>query len=251
MGTTSTGRLAAAEFVGTTIVMLGGPGLLVLGGDDLGRVGVALGFGLSMAIAIGVIGAVANPMFSLALWFAKAIPSRELIADWVGQFLGAIFGAAVIFGLNESTRFASGMNGWETTADFGLQRSGFAELGNVLAAELVLGVILVVVLLASIKEQRSSAATAAFVGSAVGLAALFLQPISGVGVNPARSLAMAIFADADPNPLAQVWPFIVVPVVAAVGGLLVWLSIDEDTIDSTVFDDSVLERAADAVTGQD
>ena len=45
MITPGTGRLIAAEFVGTTIVMIGGPGLIVLGGD-VGRVGVALGFGL-------------------------------------------------------------------------------------------------------------------------------------------------------------------------------------------------------------
>ena len=56
MSESSTGRNVAAEFVGTTIVMLGGPGLLVLGGDDLGPLGVALGFGLAMAISIGVIG---------------------------------------------------------------------------------------------------------------------------------------------------------------------------------------------------
>lgn len=254
---TSTGRLAAAEFVGTTVVMLGGPGLIVLGGDDVGRVGVALGFGLSMALAVGVIGAVANPMFSLALWFAKAIPSRELFADWIGQFLGAIFGAALIFGMNDTTRFLTGTNGWQPSddvepgVDLNVSVTGFGNLGVVLAAELVLGVILVVVLLASIKEQRSNAAAAGFVGGATGLAALFLHPISGIGVNPARSLGMAIFADTDPNALGQVWPFIVVPIVAAFGGLLVWLSIDEDTIDSTVFDDGVLERAADAVTGQD
>ena len=61
MSETSTGRNVAAEFVGTTIVMLGGPGLIVLGGDDIGPLGVAVGFGLAIAISIGVIGAVANP----------------------------------------------------------------------------------------------------------------------------------------------------------------------------------------------
>jgi aquaporin Z len=249
MSDTSTGRLAAAEFVGTTIVMLGGPGLLVLGGPDIGRVGVALGFGLSLAVAIGVIGAVANPMFSLALWFAKAISSRELIADWVGQFVGAIFGAALIFGLAHRTRFTSGTNGWEPNSGMAAPITHFGSLGVVLAGELVLATILVVVLLSSISEQRSNAASAAFVGGTMTVAALFLGPISGIGVNPARSLAMALFADTDPNALGQVWPFIVVPIVAAFGGLLVWLAIDEATIDSTVFNDTIVESATDALTG--
>lgn len=255
MSQPSTGRLVAAEFVGTTVVMLGGPGLIVLGGDDIGRVGVALGFGLATAIAIGAIGAVANPMFSLALWFAKAISRKELLSDWVGQVAGAVFGAALIFGLNDADRFARGTNGWQPDdsvgdgVDLGLHVTGFAGMGVVLAAELALGALVVVVLLSAIKEQRSNAAAAGLVGAAVTLAALFLQPISGVGINPARSIGMAIFADTDPNALVQVWAFVLVPIVAAFGGLLVWLAIDESTIDDTVFDDSVLESASDAVTG--
>lgn len=249
MTATPIGRLAAAEFVGTALVVLGGPGLLVFGGPDVGRLEVALGFGLSTAIAIGVIGAVANPMFSLALWFGKAIPGRELIGDWVGQFLGAIFGASVLFGLNEADRLTVGTNGWEPSSDFGVPQTGFAHLGVVIAAELVLGTVAVLVLLSSVKEHRSNTATAAFTGGAVALAALFLGPISGVGINPARSLAVAIFADTDPNALAQVWPFVVVPVVAAFAGLLVYLAIDDATIDDTVFDDTVLEDLSDTVTG--
>jgi aquaporin Z len=249
-------RLAAAEFVGTTIVMIGGPGLLVIGGGDVSRLELALGFGISTAIAIGVIGAVANPMFSLALWFAKAITGRELVSDWIGQLLGAVFGAAVLFGLNDTTRFVTGVNGYDTSGlkdgvDLGYNLSGFSDLGVVLAAELVMAVIVVVVLLGSIREQRSNTATAGFVGGAMVLAALFLSPISGVGINPARSIGMAIFADTDPNALGQVWVFVVVPVVAAFAGLLVWLAIDDDTIDDTVFDDTVLETATDALTGDD
>ena len=69
---------------------------LVLGDESIGTLGVAVGFGASMAIAIGVIGAVANPMFTLALWFSRGITRAEATADWTGQFLGAIFGAILV-----------------------------------------------------------------------------------------------------------------------------------------------------------
>jgi len=248
------GRGVAAEFVGTTIVMLGGPGLMVLGAADLDTLAIAIGFGASLAIAIGVIGAVTNPMFSLALWFARAITGRELAGDLVGQTLGAVFGALVIFGLNDTTRFVSGTTGWEPSTDvipgvdLGVHLTGFANLGVVLAAELGLATLLVVVLLSSITQQRSSAASGAFIGVAYGVSMMFLMPISGGGLNPARSLAMAIFADTDPNALAQVWPFLIVPVIAAFAGLLVWLSIDEASVDDTVFDDTIVESAVDAAT---
>ncbi|MDW3214811.1 MAG: aquaporin [Ilumatobacteraceae bacterium] len=254
MTETTTGRLVAAEFVGTTVVMLGGPGLMIVGGDDIGTLGVAVGFGVSIAIAIGVIGAVANPMFSLALWFSKGVTTRELLSDWVGQFAGAVFGAALLFGLNDTTRFVTGTNGWDpgradTGVDLGISLSGFADLGVVLAAELALGTIVVVVLLSSISQQRSNSAMAAFTGAAYALGTLFLLGISGAGMNPARSLGTAIFADTDPNALGQLLPFVIIPLLASFAGTMIWLMIDDATIDDTLFDDSFLEDAADAVTG--
>lgn len=254
MTETTTGRLVAAEFVSTTVVMLGGPGLMIVGGDDIGTLGVAVGFGVSIAIAIGVIGAVANPMFSLALWFSKGVTTRELLSDWVGQFAGAVFGAALLFGLNDTTRFATGTNGWDpgradTGVDLGISLSGFADLGVVLAAELALGTIVVVVLLSSISQQRSNSAMAAFTGAAYALGTLFLLGISGAGMNPARSLGTAIFADTDPNALGQLLPFVIIPLLASFAGTMIWLMIDDATIDDTLFDESFLEDAADAVTG--
>src|SRR5262245_28527391 len=240
------GRTIAAEFVGTTVVMLGGPGLIVLG-TDVSRLEFALGFGLATAISIGVIGAVANPMFSLALWFARGIKGSELLLDFVGQFLGAIFGAAVLFGLNDLDRFTSGTNGWEpgdsvgTGVDLGVHVTGFANLGVVMGAELLIATMVVVVLLAAIREQPSNATAAAFVGGATVIGALFLFPISGAGINPARSLAMAIFADTDPNALGQVWVFILMPLIASFAGLFIWLAISEVTIDETMLDDTFLD----------
>lgn len=253
MASDTAGRNLAAEFTATTIVMLGGPGLFVLGGDGIGSLEIALASAASMAIAIGVIGAVANPMFSLALVLARAISLREAAVDWAGQFLGAAFGALLIFGMNDTTRFGTGTNGWEPATDvepgvdLGIHLTGFGSLGVVLAAEFVVGSIVTVVLLSSISQQRSNAAMAAFTGAAYGMGMLFLIGISGGGINPARSLGSAIFADTDPNALGQVWAFVLVPAASAFAGLLVWLAIDDATVDDTVFDDTILDDAADAI----
>ena len=243
MNDPSTVRLIAAEFAGTTIVMLGGPGLMVLGGGSIGALEAALGFGLAMAIAIGVIGAVANPIFSLALFLARQISPRESVSDWIGQLLGGIFGAALVFGINDTDRVPSAANGWD--------HSGFAELGSVLAAELVLSVVVVLVLLSAVSQRLATTSVAAFTGAAYGMAMLFLMRIDGGGINPARSIGSALFADTDPNALGQLWAFVVVPAVGAVGGLMLWLLIDEATIDDTVFDETLVETASDVVTGDD
>jgi aquaporin Z len=248
MSDASSVRNVFAEFVGTILVMLAGPGLMVLGGDSIGPLEVAISFGAAIAISIAVIGAVANPMFTLALLFSRGVTVREAVGDWIGQFLGGIVGAALIFGMNDTDRFATGTNGWEPTEAVGVQATGFSTLGAVIAAELLIGTFVVVVLLASISQQRANTAMAAFTGLAYGLGALFLANISGAGINPARSLGTALFADTDPNALGQVWVFVLVPLVAAFGGTLVWLAIDDATIDDTLFDDTFLEDMSDAVT---
>lgn len=255
MSSQSAARLAAAEFVGTALVVLGGPGLLVLGGPELGQLGAAIGFGASLAIAIGVLGAVANPMFSLALWLARAITRKELFSDWIGQILGGLFGGAVLWGLTNTEGLTTGVNGWQpgdgvdSGLDLGVTTGPFAELGVVLAAEFVFAILLVVVLLSAVREQRSNAATAAFVGAAATVATLFLLPISGSGLNPARSLGVAVFSDTDPNALGQVWLFIVIPIVAAVAGLFVWLAISEATVDDTAFDGTFVDDLSDRLPG--
>lgn len=253
MSEPSVGRSIAAELVGTFVVVLAGPGLLVLGDDAVGPLEVAIGSGIAMAIAIGVIGAVANPMFSLALWFSREISRTELLTDWVGQLVGGVLGGAVLFGLHDMTRYATGINGWEPAdevpagVELPIHLSGFADLGVVVAAELVLGTVLVVVLLSAIGRLRGEASVAAFVGAAYGLATLLLVGISGAGVNPARSIGTALFADTDPGAIGQLWPFVVVPLVAAFTGTMIWLVVDEAEIDDTVFDDTLLDDAADAV----
>ncbi len=128
-----------------------------------------------------------------------------------------------------------------------MQLTGFSTLGTVIAAELVIGTIVTVALLSSISQQRSSVSVAAFTGLAAGLGALILLPISGAGLNPARSIGAAVFADTDPNALGQVWVFVIVPLVAAFGGTLVWLAIDDAEVDDTVFDDTILDDAADRI----
>lgn len=234
-------RNVSTELTATTLVMLAGPGVLSLTSGGVGDLGAAIAFGAAIAIAIGVLGAVANPMFTLALLVVREITVREAVGDWVGQVLGAILGGALIFGINDLARIDRGANGWD--------RNGFGELGSVISAELVFGVIVVVVLLSSISKGFSMAAIAMFTGTAYAVAHLVLLDLDGGGINPARSIGSAIFADTDPNALGQVWVFVVVPLVAAVAAVFVWLAIDDAEIDDTIFDETLVDDAQNALTG--
>lgn len=234
-------RNIATELVATAILMLAGPGLIVLSSGPVNTLAVAVSFGAALAIAIGVLGAVANPALSLALTVIREISPAQLIQDWIGQFAGAIVGAAAIWGINDQTRASVGGNGWDV--------GPLSEIGAVIAAELVFTVVLVVVFLSAISQGLPKAAIAGFTGLAYAIGTLVLLGISGAGMNPARSLGSAIFTDTNPNALGQVIVFIIVPLVAAVAAVFIWLAIDDAEVDDTMFDNTFIDDLGDAIDG--
>lgn len=234
-------RNVGTELFAMVLLMLAGPGLIVLSAGQIDTLAVAFSFGAALAIAIGVIGAVANPALTLGLLVVKEISTRDAVGDWIGQFVGAILGGAVIWGINDTTRSSIGSNGWD--------RGGLSELGSVIAAELVFTIVLVVVFLSAISQGQSKSGVAAFTGLAYAIGHLVLLSISGGGLNPARSLGSALFSDGDPQPLAQVVVFIIVPLIGAVAAVFVWLAIDDADVDDTIFDGTVIDAIGDKIDG--
>src|SRR4051794_13018699 len=97
------GRRAAAEFLGTFWLVLGGCGAAVLPSiyDEIGVgfVGVSLAFGLSlltMAYTIGPIsGCHLNPAVTVGIWAAGRFPARDIAPYVVAQVGGAIVATVV------------------------------------------------------------------------------------------------------------------------------------------------------------
>ena len=58
-------------------------------------------------------------------------------------------------------------------------------------------------------------------------------PVSNTSVNPARSIATAVFQ--GDWALGQVWAFIVFPLIGAVLGVLVWLLVHDERLEDTMF----------------
>ena len=87
----------AAELVGTAVLVLFGCGAAVLGGDNVGQLGIALAFGfaiVAMAYGIGpVSGCHVNPAVSLAAFVAGRMSAKDMGLYWMAQFIGAIIGA--------------------------------------------------------------------------------------------------------------------------------------------------------------
>ncbi|MFD7922788.1 MIP family channel protein [Streptomyces sp. NPDC059740] len=215
-------RAVVAEFLGTLILIFVAVGTAVLAGEFIGTFGIALTFGftlLVLAYAIGPIsGSHVNPAITLGMLLAKRISPRTALEYWVAQILGAIVGAALLYLL------AKQVPGLRTDGAFGT--NGFADrsavhlgLGGAFLTEIVLTFFVVWVVLA----MTHKVAVTGFDGLAIGLsfAAVHLVgiPLTGMSVNPARSLGPALFAGGQA--LSQVWVFLVAPMVGGAVAALV------------------------------
>lgn len=238
--------VAAAEFVGTAVLVLAGPGTAILA-PQIGHVGVALAFGFALLVMAYVIGPVSgchiNPAVTLGMLIAKKIPTRHAVYAWVAQIIGGIFGAVVIFGI------ASGRDGWERGgfASNGWDRDGFSGLGSAIVVEIVFTALLVFVVLTTTGRRFAPGFGGLVAGITLALIHFVTIPVDNTSVNPARSIATAIFADTSPNALGQLWVFIVFPLIGAVIGVFLWLMIDEATLETTMLDTDMLRKTRDAL----
>jgi len=222
-------KKAIAEFVGTFTLVLFGCGAAVIAGMGTGPtaidvLGIAFAFGLSivaMAYGIGMIsGCHINPAVSLGVFMAGKMPANELITYWIAQVLGALAGAAVLAiilsGKAEGWDGGLGQNGWGA--------GNFGEY-NVLSA-LIFEIVATFLFLVCILGVTQKGAPAHLAGLAIGLTLVVIHivgiNVTGVSVNPARSLGPAIIGVAsNPAALGQVWLFIVAPLIGgAAAGLL-------------------------------
>jgi aquaporin Z len=217
-------RRAAAEFVGTFVLVLGGVGTAVIAGDKVGNLGVAFAFGLSllvMAYAVGPIsGCHINPAVTFGLLIQRRIRIDEAVRYWVAQIIGAIAAAALLLVIVKA-RAA----GYDTSAEglgangFGSHASGDYPWGAAFVIEIVLTAFLVFTVLAATDRL----AEVAFAGIPIGLVLVLIHlvsiPVDNTSVNPARSIGPAIFVGGFA--LKQLWLFIVAPLLGGLLGALV------------------------------
>jgi aquaporin Z len=226
MQRTTTQRLAA-EFLGTLWLVLGGTGAVVLAasfpGTGIGFLGVALAFGLTVltgAYALGGIsGAHFNPAISLGLWVGGRFPARDLPGYIIAQILGGIAGSAILYAI------ASGVSSFSLSDGFAANGYGTHSPGGYsLFAGIVVEVVMTAFFVFIIHGVTDKYAPAALAPLAIGLTLTLIHlvsiPVTNTSVNPARSLAPAVFVGGWA--LAQVWVFIVFPIIGGIVGGLVY-----------------------------
>ena len=220
-----------AELFGTMVLVLMGCGAAVLAGLHVGFLGIAFAFGLSvlsMCYAIGHIsGCHINPAITLAYLAVGRITGKEAISYMIAQVIGAIIGAAILYliaqGKADYTLAANGLgqNGVEAGSP-----DKYALMSG-LIAETIFTMIFLMVILGSTSKNNPTGTVA---GVAIGLSLTLIHivgiPVTGVSVNPARSIGPALFVGGDA--LSHLWVFIVGPFAGCLLAAGLWKVIDRD-----------------------
>jgi aquaporin Z len=222
-------KKAIAEFIGTFTLVFFGCGAAVIAGMGTGPtaidvLGIAFAFGLAivgMAHGIGPIsGCHVNPAVSFGVLVAGRMTMSDFVAYVIAQVLGAIAGAIVLYvilsGKASGWTGSLGQNGWG---------AGYLGQYNLLSA-FIFEVVATFIFLVCILGVTQKGSPAEFAGLAIGLTLVAIHivgiNVTGVSVNPARSLGPAIIGvGSNPAALGQVWLFIVAPLIGAgIAGIL-------------------------------
>ncbi|WP_150308023.1 aquaporin Z [Planctomonas psychrotolerans] len=219
-----------AEFFGTFLLVLGGVGAALFAADfgtgtsgtslGIGFVGVSLAFGLAVMAAAYAFGPISgghfNPAVTLGLAAAGRFPWRDSLGYIVAQMLGGAVATSMI------ALIGSSRDGWVQAAqDGGFASNGWGELSpggfgilGAIVVELLFTALFLLVILGVTHPTRGNPA---FAGLAIGLTLTLIHlvtiPVDNTSVNPARSLAAAIYGGTDS--LGQLWVFLVFPIVGA------------------------------------
>ena len=215
-----------AEMVGTAVLVLMGCGVAVslnCSSDcstvyNAGSViGTALAFGLAvvaMAYTIGGIsGCHINPAITLGCMLTKRMSTKDGFMYMLFQCIGAFIGSALLFVLTGQVEELSGTGANDLQA-------GVSMWGG-LIAEVVFTCVFVLVVLGTTDAKKGAGN---FAGLAIGLSLVLVHLVciryTGTSVNPARSLAPAIFQEG--TALTNLWIFIVGPFLGGALAAGIW-----------------------------
>ncbi len=202
-----------AEVIGTFILVYLGSSAIVFMGADIGKVGISAAFGLGVVAAAYGIGAISgahlNPAVSIGMVTAGRMSPADFLGYVAAQVAGAVLAIIVIM-----------MMGGTAAGGLGQTTVGATGVTAAFIFEAVATFLFVTVILGATSAHGGAGPLA---GLVIGLTLVLIHlagiNVSGSSVNPARSLAPALFVGGDA--LAQMWLYIIAPLAGgAVAGVL-------------------------------
>jgi aquaporin Z len=215
----------AAEFFGTFWLVLGGCGSAVLAAAfpdvGIGLLGVSFAFGLTvltMAYAIGHIsGCHLNPAVSIGLWAGGRFPATKLLPYIIAQVLGGIVAGGVLYLIVSGKADFTDIGGFASNG-YAEHSPGKFSLLSSFVTEVVMTMMFLLIILGSTDRRAPAGFAPIAIGLGLTLIHLISIPVTNTSVNPARSLAVALYV--GDWAMVQLWLFWVAPIIGAILGAL-------------------------------
>ena len=208
-----------AEFIGTLTLVLFGTGVAVVSGGNIIATAFAFGFAIiASAYVIGDIsGCHVNPAVSLAMLISDKMTVKEFVGYVISQILGALTGTGILYVILKGTEIgikALGANGYGKLSAVNI------TLFGAIIVEIILTFVFIYTILGVTNDEKKSNISGIVIGLTLTFVHLLGITLTGTSVNPARSLAPAIFQGG--TALSQVWVFIVSPFIGAAFAAIVF-----------------------------
>jgi aquaporin Z len=179
-----------AEFIGTFIVVVLATGSVVIDAKTNGVLGIRfIAFAPFVGVALGVylFGKISmahfNPAVTVGFLITKHITKIQLVYYFAAEILGALLGSLFV-------KYFIG-----TQANLGANTPNYAfPLPLIIGIEILASAFLMAIILIVVYTKGLKGFGGIVIGGMVGLDIFFLAFISGASMNPARSLAPALFS---------------------------------------------------------
>lgn len=226
-----------AELIGTFCLVLFGCGAASISGasiqnvavSGIGILGIALAFGVSVAVMAYTIGPISgchiNPAISIAMMVAGKLTPKLCAGYIIAQCAGAILASAVLYTLLSGNpnhvfqEYALAANGW------GSNYLAHYNATSAFLGELVFTFLFLIVIFGNTAPAANPSLAGLAIGLSLTLIHMVLIPVTGTSVNPARSLGPALFSGG--KALQQLWLFIAAPILGGIIAAVFWKNVME------------------------
>ncbi|MCE1188342.1 MAG: aquaporin [Ignavibacteria bacterium] len=206
------------EFIGAFFIVFCGTGAIIVHEaftNSISQQGIALSFGLTVAVLIylfsEISGAHFNPAVSIVFWRFKRLSGTNVISYILAQLLGAVSAAFVLHIIFPGNR------GLGATQPVGPEIQSFL-------IELLFTFLLMLAILQASSSRRIESHTGLIIGGIIFLEALIGGPVSGASMNPARSFGPAVVS----GNYHSLWIYLAAPVLGAMSAGQVFSRIHRD-----------------------
>jgi len=231
-------KVFLAEFIGTFALVFVGLSAGIVNSD---LIGIAIAYGLTLAVFVyaygNISGAHLNPAVTFGLALNGTVKWMQAIFYWLAQFAGAILAVFFLKTLVESLGAdISGM----------VMAGALTEPQPILAmvVEAILTFFLVNTILHAMVDEKGAAFRGWAIGATLAFATLVGLPFTGAALNPARTLATAIFVGPS---LTSVYTYVIYffgPLLGSTLAVIVYNFLNgiEDEVEEEGEEDTTVEE---------